>query len=90
MSAAATARTTLGAAAALRRRPDLWPTAIGTYRSLVPRRWWRRAPFLPLPDAEWMRFRLTTAYGGDGTGGPNGIDPDDLILWLEWRRDWPR
>jgi len=77
------------AAAALRGRPDLWPTAIRSYRSLVPNRWWRTRPFLPLPDANWLRFRLVTAYGGDGAVGDEGIAPDDLVLWLEWRRAWP-
>ncbi|MDH4278571.1 MAG: hypothetical protein OEZ14_04535 [Acidimicrobiia bacterium] len=77
------------AAVALRSRPDLWSTAIGSYRSLVPNRWWRSRPFLPLPDADWLRFRLVTAYGGDGSGVDGGIAPDDLVLWLEWRRAWP-
>jgi hypothetical protein len=26
--------------------------------------WWRHAPFLPLPDAAYWRFRMTT-YGAD-------------------------
>ena len=31
------------------------------------KQWWRRAPFLPLPDLKYWRFRLSTA-----TGSPNG------------------
>lgn len=85
----AMARTLVQAATALRGRPDLWPTAIRSYRSLVPNRWWRRRPFLPLPDADWLRFRLVTAYGGDGTAADGRIAADDLVLWLEWRRAWP-
>jgi len=45
--------------------------------------WWRRRPFLPVPDASLMRFRMITAYGGDGSGVP---EPDDLVAWLEWCR----
>jgi hypothetical protein len=72
--------------AALTRRPGLWPEALRSARSLVPDRWWRRAPFLPLPDRRWLHFRLVTAYGGDGSGP---ILADDLVTWLEWRRHFP-
>ena len=65
------------------RRPKLWPVAVSSAVALVPRGWWRRRPFLPLPDRRWLRFRMETAYGGDGTRSP---DPDDVITWLEWRR----
>lgn len=77
---------TLAAAKALAARPRLWPAAIGTARSLVPRRWWTRAPFLPLPDRRWMRYRLVTAYGGDGKGPMNA---DDVVTFVAWRRDFP-
>ena len=71
------------AAWALARRPTLWPIAVRSAVELVPRGWWRRRPFLPIPDRRWLRFRMVTAYGGDGGGGPQ---PDDVITWLEWRR----
>ena len=66
-------------------RPQLWGTAIGSAVSLAPKGWWRTKPFLPIPDEEWMRFRLETAYGGDGTGP---IDPKDLVTWLKWRKSF--
>lgn len=75
----------LGAGIALLRHPRLWPTAARVGLSLAPADWWRRAPFLPLPDRDWLRFRLETAYGGDGTGPMRG---DDLVTYLEWRRDF--
>lgn len=70
----------------LSRRPDLWPVAARAGRELARPGWWRRPPFLPVPDPDWLRFRLETAYGGEGDGPP---DADDLLTWLEWRRDWP-
>ncbi len=77
-------------ASALVRRPDLWATALRAGLSLAPTGWWRRPPFLPLPDGRWLRFRLATAYGGDGRFGPDSpFDVDDLITWLEWRKAWP-
>jgi hypothetical protein len=38
-------------------------------------------PFLPLPDAGYLRFRLVTAYGD--AAAPT---PDDLVSYLEWCR----
>ena len=48
-------------------------------------RWWRRAPFLPIPDADYLRFRLETQYG---TGG--APDPDDVVVYLRWCREHDR
>ncbi|HEX4979989.1 MAG TPA: hypothetical protein VFV35_07985, partial [Acidimicrobiales bacterium] len=31
--------------------PSLWSTAVIQLGRLAPRGWWRRTPFLPLPDA---------------------------------------
>jgi hypothetical protein len=64
------------------KQPRLWPTAIRAYLSLVPDRWWSRRPFLPVPDSDWMRFRLETAYGGDGTA-PSSAG-EELTTWLNW------
>ena len=85
----ATLRTVGRAAVALRSRPDLWVTALRSYRSLVPARWWRSRPHLPVPDPTWLRFRLVTAYGGNATPTTVRVEDKDLILWLEWRRAWP-
>ncbi len=75
---------------ALVARPDLWATAITAGLSLAPNGWWRRRPFLPLPDRDWLRFRLVTAYGGDGRlDDESPFRPEDLITWLEWRKHWP-
>lgn len=74
------------AARALALHPRLWPTAVRAALELAPRGWWRRAPFLPLPDPDWLHFRLVTAYGGDGDQ-PMGAE--ELLTWLEWKREFP-
>lgn len=61
--------------------PALWPTAARQLRRTTRRGWWRRAPFLPIPDRAYLRFRLETQYGGDG-----GPAPRDLVTYLEWCR----
>jgi hypothetical protein len=44
--------------------------------------WWRRAPFLPLPDRRYIRYRLETQYGKVAD-----VVPRDVITYLEWCRD---
>ena len=48
--------------------------------------WWRSSPYLPLPDAAYLRFRLQTAYG-DPDRDPS---PVDVVTYLHWCRAWPR
>jgi hypothetical protein len=66
---------------AVLRRPRLWPTALRQFGRAVPAGWWRRPPFLPRPDAEFLRFRAETAFGRRGTP-----TPADLTRYLEWCR----
>jgi hypothetical protein len=75
----------LAGAVAVLRHPSLWTTALRQLVRLAPSGWWKRAPFLPLPDAAYLKFRLVTAYGGSG-GDPQ---PKDLIAYLHWCRAWP-
>ena len=72
----------VGAVAA---RPALWPTALRQARRLAPRRWWRRAPFLPVPDRAWLRFRAETQYGDPD----RPLDAGDVVTWLQWARRFP-
>jgi hypothetical protein len=44
------------------------------------RRWWRRPPFLPLPDRTYLRWRMHTAYGEHDTV-PTA---DDVIRYARW------
>jgi hypothetical protein len=42
--------------------------------------WWRRAPFLPLPSPDYLRFRMITQYG-DPDHRPV---PADVLNYLTW------
>ena len=44
------------------------------------RDWWRRPPFLPLPDRDYMRWRMHTAYGDDDAVPP----PRDVERYARW------
>jgi hypothetical protein len=74
------------AALVLARHPDLWTTAVRQIAVLAVAGWWRRPPFLPIPDREYLRFRFQTMYG-DPDRAP---DPDDVVTYLRWCRAWPR
>ncbi|CAN5848967.1 hypothetical protein BH23ACT2_BH23ACT2_08370 [soil metagenome] len=71
-------------AAALARRPTLWATAVIQVARLARPRWWRRPPFLPLPEPAYLRFRLETQYGDD-----RAPEPADVIAYLRWCRRFP-
>jgi hypothetical protein len=70
----------LRAVALVLARPHLWRTALRQVGRLARPQWWRRAPFLPLPDAEYLRFRFETQYGDAPPV------PDDVVAYLEWCR----
>jgi len=39
------------------------------------REWYRRAPFLPLPDATYLKWRMYTAYGDfDAVPSPEEVE----------------
>jgi len=65
------------------RRPSLWTTALRQGWILARPGWWRRPPFLPVPSPEYWRFRLQTAYGGDGRGP---VQSEDVVAYLRWCR----
>lgn len=71
-------------AAAVARRPRLWATALRQLIVLAEPGWWRRKPWLPLPDAGYMHFRMVTAYGTD-----RSPEPGDVVEYLDWCRRWP-
>jgi hypothetical protein len=47
------------------------------------RRWWARPPFLPLPDQDYLRWRMLTAYADEGAVPP----PEDVVRFARWRRE---
>ena len=63
-------------------RPRLWLVAGRQLRALAPPGWWRAAPRLPLPDPDYLAFRLETMYG-DRARPPA---PADVVAYLEWCR----
>lgn len=65
-------------------RPSLWLTALRVVLRLAAPGWWRRWPPLPVPPVGYWRFRLVTAYGGDGD--PNLVSPADVVSYLRWCR----
>jgi hypothetical protein len=71
------------AAAAVARRPDLWPTAVVVGLRMAGPGWWRQWPPRPLPPDDYTRFRLHTMYGAAGDGRLGG---DDTVRYLEWCR----
>ncbi|OGU01494.1 MAG: hypothetical protein A2085_01705 [Gemmatimonadetes bacterium GWC2_71_10] len=46
------------------------------------RQWYRRPPFLPLPPAEYLAWRLYTAYGDERAVPP----VEDVLRFARWRR----
>jgi hypothetical protein len=63
-------------------RPGLWSTALRQLWALAPNGWWRRRPWLPVPDPAYLRFRLVTQYG-DAAHPP---EPQDVVTYLHWCR----
>jgi hypothetical protein len=67
-------------------RPALWGVAVTQVVRLAQPGWWRRRPFLPVPDPAYLRFRLQTAYG-DPDREP---EPGDVVTYLHWCRGFRR
>lgn len=69
-------------AVAVARRPELWSAALGAVLRLAAPGWWRRRPYLPLPDGKLWAFRMVTAYGQ-----PDAVpEPGDVVSYLTWCR----
>ena len=68
------------------RRPSLWLTALVQMFRLAPNGWWRRAPFLPVPDERYLQFRMETQYGD----AMHSTEPRDLVTYLAWCRSYQR
>ena len=69
-------------------RPDLWVTAVRQIARLTPKGWWKSAPFLPVPPADYLEFRLVTQYGGGHGSSRPVASTVDAIDYLEWCKQW--
>jgi hypothetical protein len=54
------------------------------YFRLIPMHWYRKPPFLPLPPASYVRWRMRTAYGKHRPGWP--VVLHDLWQFGDWLR----
>ncbi len=66
-------------------RPSLWGEALRSAARLAPDRWWRRPPFLPVPDAAYWHFRMQTAFGEE-RALPSVQDVVDYLGWCQRSR----
>lgn len=64
-------------------RPRLALDLLATAWAFRGRGWYRRPPFLPLPDREYLRWRMYTAYADEDAVPP----ADDVIRFARWRRE---
>jgi len=60
----------------------------------IPKGWWKRKPFLPVCDMNWIYWRLETAYGYERVH-PLSKEvlkrlPQDIYYFLLWRRKMRR
>lgn len=62
------------------RRPRTIPAILGASWAFRARDWYRRFPFLPVPPASYMRWRMETAFG-DADVVPSLDDLERYLLW---------
>ena len=62
------------------RRPRLAADLVRIAWRFRSRSWYRRFPFLPLPDSTYLRWRMYTAYG-DYTAAPSVTDVERYARW---------
>jgi hypothetical protein len=60
-------------------RPRLYGPALRAAWRFRARDWYRHAPFLPLPPAPYLEWRLHTAYGAEGVP-----EREELGRFLRW------
>ncbi len=67
------------------RRPAVIPALLATGWAFRRRGWHRRPPFLPLPSASFLRWRLDTAYG-DPSARPPMDEAERFLRWASRMR----
>lgn len=63
-------------------RPPLAADLLSLAWSMRRRNWYQKPPFLPLPPAEYVRWRMYTAYGDEQAVPP----VEDVVRFARWRR----
>lgn len=71
---------TPGLAIFIARHPRVLVPIVGAGWRLRRRSWWRRPPFLPVPDPEYWNFRFVTAYAHSG----RTPRPDEVVDAARW------
>jgi hypothetical protein len=69
-----------GIAAEVARHPSVAVDLVRVAWRFRRRGWYRRFPFVPLPDADYVRWRMYTAYGDAAALPP----PEDLTRYARW------
>lgn len=67
------------------RRPRTIPHMVRAAWAFRARGWYRRPPFLPLPPASYLTWRMETAYG-DPAGAPSDAELERFLTWSTWVR----
>lgn len=62
------------------RHPRLIPPLLAAAWRFRRRRWYAQPPFLPVPPAEYVEWRMQTAYGSSDVVPP----ADHLRRYLQW------
>ena len=63
--------------------PRLALDLLGVVWAFRRRRWWAAPPFLPLPDQDYLRWRMYTAYGDETAVPPL----EEVTRFARWRRE---
>lgn len=76
----------MGLVKAVLRSPARWVEGLRAAWALRSLTWFSQAPYLPLPDRTYLRWRSLTAYGDSSAQVPSV----DLLLFLTWRAAYRR
>ena len=74
-----------GLSSYLLRHPARVPAVLRAGWRLRAKDWWRRAPFLPLPDQRYWNFRMMTATGS-AEGRMSAREVVDAAVWSSHQR----
>jgi hypothetical protein len=78
-------RLSLGLVARSLRDPRLAASLARVAWRFRARGWWHRFPFLPLPEREYLKWRMYTAYGDE-----NAVPPaEDVARYARWATRTP-